>query len=108
MITIEFSAILNGGKHEWARYTEAGISGFGESNDGDDFSTHQVFRLFESGPAADDEGEEYIYVVRTKTGKRSGSAIIHFRCKYQFPEKVDSREPQLLKLEVVASKSIIK
>ena len=107
-IGIEFSPIQGEKGLEWARYTSVVLNG-NEGQDGKGkYSSHQVYRIQPFGPDADDEWEDYLYVVRINSQGKTASAIIQFKCKFSFPAEVGSDSPKLDKLEVVSDKSIIK
>jgi len=107
-VGVEFKAIHGDDGLEWSRHTNVILNGNEGQEGNNEFTNHQVFRIQPFGPEAEDEWEEYLYVVRIKSDGKSASMIIHFKCKFAYPERVEGPSPKLESLVVVADKSVIK
>lgn len=107
-IGIEFLATQGDNGQEWSRSTHVLLNGNEGQEGNNEFTSHQVIRIQPFGSEAEDEWEDYLYIVRVKSGGKSASMIIHFRCKFAFPEGFDGTTPKLELLEVLADKSVIK
>lgn len=107
-VGVEFKAIQGDDGLEWAKHTDVILNGNEGQEGNNEFTSHQLFRIQPFGPEAEDEWEDYIYVVRVRSDGKSASMIIHFKCKFAYPERVEGPSPKLESLEVVADKSVIK